>query len=90
MMRCDVMCCGVMCCAVLCCAVLLQEPIKPHEVKVLNYLAHEYLLQRGNTMTAITLCEENSDQACGQSSSWGRAAACSSHFGFSSHPLPFL
>ena len=56
------------------CGVLLQEPIKPHEVKVLNYLAHEYLLQRGNTMTAITLCEENSDQACGQSSSWGRGS----------------
>ena len=48
---------------------MLQEPIKPHEVKVLNFLVHEYLLQRGNTMTAITLCEENSDQACGVG--WG-------------------
>lgn len=64
----------VVCRAVLLCSGLLQEPIKPHEVKVLNYLAHEYLLQRGNTMTAITLCEENSDQARGQSTpqGWGR------------------
>jgi hypothetical protein len=38
------------------------EPIKPHERKVINFLLHEYLLQQTNKMTAITFCEENSDQ----------------------------
>ena len=83
----------VVCRAVLLCSGLLQEPIKPHEVKVLNYLAHEYLLQRGNTMTAITLCEENSDQARGQSTPQGGGGTLASSLASpvtspSSPPLP--
>ena len=39
-----------------------QEPIKPHEKRALNFLAHEYLMQQGDKLTAITLTEENGDQ----------------------------
>ena len=40
----------------------VQEPIKPHEKRALNFLAHEYLMERGDKLTAITLTEENGDQ----------------------------
>ena len=44
-----------------------QDPIKPHEKRALNFLAHEYLMQRELKLTAITLTEENGDQVskCG-------------------------
>ena len=86
--------CAVLWCDVLWCAVLPQEPIKPHEVKVLNFLAHEYLLQRGNRMTAITLCEENSDQVREQIASQGRGSSSllppGSHFPSPSPPPLYL
>ena len=40
----------------------LQEPIKPHEKRALNYLVHEYLNETNSKLTAITLSEENGDQ----------------------------
>lgn len=41
---------------------MLQEPIKPHEKRALNFLVHEYFMQQGDKLTAITLTEENGDQ----------------------------
>ena len=43
-------------------AVCVQDPIKLHEQRALNFLAHEYFMQQGDKLTAITLTEENSDQ----------------------------
>ena len=40
----------------------LQDPIKPHEKRALNFLTHEYLMQQDNKLTAITFTEENGDQ----------------------------
>ena len=40
----------------------MQEPIKLHEKRALNFLAHEYFMQQGDKLTAITLTEENGDQ----------------------------
>lgn len=34
----------------------------PHEKRALNFLVHEYLMQRDNKLTAITFTEENGDQ----------------------------
>ena len=40
----------------------MQEPIKLHEKRALNFLGHEYFMQQGDKLTAITLTEENGDQ----------------------------
>ena len=37
----------------------------PHEKRALNFLVHEYLMQRDNKLTAITFTEENGDQVRG-------------------------
>ena len=42
--------------------VTVQDSIKPHESRALNYLVHEYLLQQRNKLTAITFSEENEGQ----------------------------
>lgn len=47
------------------CAFVLQDPIMPHEKRALNFLVHEYLMQRDNKLTAITFTEENGDQVRG-------------------------
>jgi len=39
-----------------------SDPIMPHEKRALNFLVHEYLMQRDNKLTAITFTEENGDQ----------------------------
>ena len=39
-----------------------QEAIKPHEMRALNFLVHEYLNEVDNKLTAITFTEENGDQ----------------------------
>ena len=44
------------------CLCVVQDPIMPHEKRALNFLVHEYLMQRDNKLTAITFTEENGDQ----------------------------
>jgi len=44
------------------CTFLLQDPIMSREERALNFVIHEYLMQRDNKLTAITFTEENVDQ----------------------------
>jgi uncharacterized protein YlxW (UPF0749 family) len=40
----------------------LQDPIKPHEIRALNFLVNEYLLMNNHRLTSITFSDENTDQ----------------------------
>jgi hypothetical protein len=44
----------------------LNEPIKPHEQRALNFLVNEYLLLHGYKLTSITFADENENQVCYQ------------------------
>ncbi|XP_050533582.1 RAB11-binding protein RELCH-like isoform X2 [Daktulosphaira vitifoliae] len=39
-----------------------DEPIKPHEQRVLNFLVNEYLMQNSYKLTSITFSDENENQ----------------------------
>lgn len=40
----------------------IQGAIKPHELRALNFLINEYLLQHNYKLTSITFADENENQ----------------------------
>lgn len=38
------------------------QPLKPHELRALNFLVNEYLLKQNYKLTSITFSDENEDQ----------------------------
>ncbi|CAM1310177.1 KIAA1468 (predicted), partial [Pycnogonum litorale] len=46
----------------ICASEVENQPLKPHELRALNYLVNEYLLKHNYKLTSITFSDENEDQ----------------------------
>lgn len=40
----------------------MQEALKPHEKRAINFLVNEYLLQTDYRLASVTFSDENADQ----------------------------